>query len=133
MRFHGYLTKWLQFYDLFRNSIRKNPGPKRVDPFLYLRSLIDGFASKAIVGILTTDIYDDAVSILKKWFGDVRVIERKHIEKLCTVRLVTISASTSGLRNLYDSAQVNIRGLEDLIVSESCYSYMLCNLLRKSI
>ncbi|KAH8033698.1 hypothetical protein HPB51_015478 [Rhipicephalus microplus] len=111
MRFHGYLTKRLQFYDLFRNSIHKNPGPNNVDPLHYLRSFIDCLTTNAIVGILTTDIYEDAVSILKKWFGDVRVIERKHLEKLCTVRPVTTSASASALSNLYDSVKVNIRVL----------------------
>lgn len=133
-RFDGSPTKWLPFWDLFRHSVHENPRLNNVDRFHYLRSLLDGPAAKAIAGILTTDnSYEDAISTLKERFGDVRVIEQRHIENLRTLRPVTMSANASALRSLYDFVQVNIRGLKGLGVSESNYAAMLCEVLMKSI
>ncbi|XP_075741884.1 uncharacterized protein LOC142793265 [Rhipicephalus microplus] len=133
VRFDGPPTKWLSFWDLFRHTVHENPRLNNIDRFHYLQSLLDGPAAKAIVGILTTDnSYEDAVSILKERFGDVCMVEQKHLENLCTLRSVTTSANASALRSLYYYVQVSIRGLKGLGVSESCY-FAMCEVLMKAI
>ncbi|XP_075744196.1 uncharacterized protein LOC142802988 [Rhipicephalus microplus] len=94
VRFDGSPTIWLPFWDLFRHSVHENSRLNNVDRFHYLRSLLDCPAAKAIVGILTTDnSYEDVISILKKWFGDVCMIEQRHLENLRTLRPVSTSVN----------------------------------------
>ncbi|XP_075739158.1 uncharacterized protein LOC142784617 [Rhipicephalus microplus] len=103
-RFDVSPTKWLPFWDLFRHSVHENPRLNNVDWFHYLRSLLDGLAEKAILGILTSDnSYEGAVSI-KVWFGDVRMIEQRHLKNLHTLRPVTTSVNVSALRSLYTTS-----------------------------
>ncbi|KAH7971342.1 hypothetical protein HPB49_022272 [Dermacentor silvarum] len=136
MKFGGSPLKSLPFWDLFRRSVHANPLLNNVDRLHYVRSLLDGPAAKAVVGILTTDSsYEDAISILRERFGGVRIIEQKHLGNLRTLRPVAMSSNVSALRSLYDFVQINIRGLKELVVSESNYAAMLCNLadLRSSV
>lgn len=103
MRFDGSPMKWLPFWDLCRHSVHENPCLNNVDRFHFLRSLPDGPAAKAIVGVPTTDnSYDDAVSMLEERFEDVRMTEQRHLKNLRTLRPVTTSANASALRSLYD-------------------------------
>ena len=59
--------------------------------FNYLKSLLEKSAADTIAGLaLTTANYDEAISILKKCFGNKKQIIGKHIDLLLSVDAVTL-------------------------------------------
>ena len=66
-RFNGDVKKWNTFWDSFDSAIHSNTDIANIDKFNYLKSLIEGQASRAIQRlILTNDNYDTAVKILEE-------------------------------------------------------------------
>lgn len=54
-----------------------------IDKFSYLHSLLDSIASDAIAGLtLTSANYEEAISTLKRRFGNEQLIVSKHIDAL---------------------------------------------------
>ena len=73
--FGGDITGWTTFWDSFESAIDRNPGLSEIDKFNYLKSLLEKSAAEAISGLtLTADNYKEAVSILKKRFGNKQQI-----------------------------------------------------------
>ncbi|XP_049518907.1 uncharacterized protein LOC125943556 [Dermacentor silvarum] len=134
MRFDGSTMKWQSFWDVFRHNVHDNSRLSDIVKFQYLHSLLDGPAAKAIAGILTTENSSaDAIEILKERFGNAKIIEAKYLENLRTLTPVSSSTHVTGLRNLYDLVQANIRGLRGLGVPASSYAAMLGEVLTKAI
>ncbi|XP_037517980.1 uncharacterized protein LOC119394747 [Rhipicephalus sanguineus] len=106
LRFDGSLTRWQPFWDMFRHSVHDNPSLSNTDRFHYLVSLLDGATAQAVAGIQVTDSsYRDALEILKQRFGNTKLIEHKHLERLRTLKPVRSSSNVSALRKLYDEVQ----------------------------
>ena len=65
------MTTWTTFWDSFESPIDGSTLLSQIDKFKYLWSLVEKSAGEAISGItLTADNYTEAVTILKRRFGN---------------------------------------------------------------
>ncbi|XP_077534519.1 uncharacterized protein LOC144146439 [Haemaphysalis longicornis] len=134
LRFDGAITRWQPFWEMFRHLVHENPRLSNTDRFHYLVSLLDGAAAEAVAGIqITESSYSDALDVLKNRFGNVKLIEQKHLENLRMLRPVDLSSNVAALRKLYDTVQMNRRGLESLGIGMSSYAAMLNEVILKVI
>lgn len=114
-KFNGDLTRWVTFWDSFNSSIHANPALSSIDKFNYLISLLESTASEAIAGLaLTSANYDEAISTLRKRFGNSQLIINRHMENLMNTTAVTSHHDIKGLRRLLDSVEAQVRGLRGL-------------------
>ena len=64
-RFKGDLTTWTTVWDLFKSTVYENNGIKKVYKFSYHKSLLEGPAARAILGLsLSAANYDAAIALL---------------------------------------------------------------------
>ena len=120
-RFNGDVTKWNTFWDSFDSAIHSNTDIANIDKFNYLKSLIEGQASKAIQRlILTNDNYDTAVKILEERFGKRQQIVSSHMDELLKIPSCT-NDKVHSLRLVYDKISVHTRGLATLGISANQY------------
>ena len=132
-RFNGEVTKWWTFWDTFDSSINGNPGLSDIDKFIYLKSLLEGIASKAASGLkLTAANYAEAVSILRKRFGNKQQIS-KHMENLLGIDAITFQHNLKGLRHLYDTDETQVKGLRSLGVPATTYGSLLSSVLMSKL
>ena len=70
-----------------------------VDKFHYLVSFLESSAAEAIAGLLLTAAnYTEAVSILRKRFGNSQLIVNRHMEALLAITTVLSHHDVKGLR-----------------------------------
>ena len=132
--FNGDITNWTTFWDSFESAIDSSPGLTDIDKFNYLKSLLEKSAAEAISGLtLTADNYRDAVSILKKRFGNKQQIVSKHMDILLNLEAVSSQHNLKGLRRLYDVVESQVRGLKSLGVDSSSYGSLLSSVLLQKI
>ena len=114
-KFNGDLTKWTTFWDSYESSIHHNSHLSDIDKFIYLSSLLEGPASESISGLrLTAANYDEAVSILRRRFGNTQQIVSKHMEALLNLEAVASQSSLKELCHLHDLVESQVRGLRGL-------------------
>ena len=118
-RYNGDLTKWLPFWDSFKSSVHDNPTLSVIDKFVYLTSLLESVAADAIAGLsITSANYEEAISTLKKRFGNQQSIVNKHMDALLSAQAVTSNTDVKSLRKLTDTIEAHVRGLRALIGSD---------------
>ncbi|XP_078374406.1 uncharacterized protein LOC144657946 [Oculina patagonica] len=123
-RFKGDITRWNTFWDSFNSAIHSNTEISDVDKFSYLKSLLDGPASRAIQGLnLTNGNYTSAVELLKERFGKPQQIISAHMDEL--LKIHTANDKPHSLRIIYDKISVHTRGLASLGVSSKEYGSLL--------
>ena len=128
--FSGDMTQWPTFWDSFKSAVHENTQLVTVDKFNYLKSLLSGTALEAISGLtLTASNYKDAVEILEKRFGNRQQIISKHMDLLLNVPAVSSTNNLSGLRHLYDFAEMHTRSLNSLRVTSDSYGSLLSSVL----
>ena len=128
--FKGDLTTWITFWDSYMVAIHENSSLSDIDKFNYLRSLLQGPALDAVSGLtLTASNYKEAVTMLEKRFGNKQQIVSKHMDVLLNVEPVTSSYNLRGLRQLYDTVESHVRGLQSLGVSSDSYGSLLSSFL----
>ena len=126
-RFNRDLTKWCTFWDMFESSIHNNPALSSVDKFNYLLLLLE---SSAVLGLaLTAANYNEAVATLKKCFGNKQLIVSHHMDALMNLEAVISQHNTRKLRHLFDSVEVQVRGLKALGISSESYWSLLSSIL----
>ena len=96
---------WTTFRDSFESSIHNNTGLSNIDKFNYLNSLLERSAAEAISGL--TFNYDEAITILKKRFGNKQLIINEHMDILLNMDAVTSSYNLRGLIRLFDLVESN--------------------------
>lgn len=127
-RFSGDLLEWQTFWDSFQAAVHSNPKLTSIEKFNYLRSLLDGEASRTVSGFtLTNANYEQSVSLLEARFGKKQRIISAHMKALWN--LPTPSNTASSLRQLYDTIESHIRGLESLGKSQDTYGDLLVSLI----
>ena len=95
-----------------------------------MKSLLEGTAQEAISGLtLTSTNYKDAITILKKRFGNKQQIISKHMDILVNVEPVTSQYHLKTLHHLYDIVESNIRSLGSLGISSDSYGSILASVL----
>ena len=98
--------------------------------FNYLRSLLEGSAFEAVRGLThSAASYQDAISILKRRFGNRQLIVSKHMETLLNIDPVTSDQNLKGLMKLYTDVEANTRSLKALGVEPETYGAMLASVL----
>ena len=80
-KFNGDLTKWKAFWSTFNSAIHLNTTLLAVDKFMYLSSLLEGPAMRAIAGLKISEA-NEAIDILKKRFGNEQLIINHHMDTL---------------------------------------------------
>ena len=129
-RFNGDLTRWTTFWDTFESAVHNNPTLSDIDKFNYLVSLLESTAAEAIAGLtLTAANYEEAVTTLKRRFGNRQAIINRHMDILLRHEPVTSVHNLKGLRHLFDTLESNVRGLRALGVTTSSYGGFLSPIL----
>ena len=135
-KFNGDISKWPSFWDAFESSVHNNTRLAAIDKFNYLNSLLMKSASEAISGLsITTANYDEAVTILKRRFGNKQLIINRHMETLLNVNSVKSgpSGNTQPLRQLYDLIESQVRSLNSLGVSSNSYGSLLSSVVMSKL
>jgi len=128
-RFNGDLTKWEAFWSTFNSAIHLNTTLSAVDKFTYLNSLLEGSAMRAIAGLKLSDAnYPEAIDILKKRFGNKRLIINRHMDTLLQLESVSSVDNVKALRRLHDQVEFQVRSLKSLEVPLDSYGNLLSSL-----
>ena len=129
-KFNGDLTRWAPFWDAFESAIHNNPSLSDVDRFNYLKSYLESTAADSIAGLtLTSANYAEAISTLKKRFGNTQLIVNKHMDGLLSLPTVNSHHDVKCLRRLYDAVESHVRGLRALGVRTESYGGMLISII----
>ena len=129
-KFNGNVTKWSTFWDSFASSVHNNPSLSSIDKFNYLVSLLKSTAAEAVAGLTPTDAnYEEAISTLRKRFGNPQMIINRHMEALLSVPGVASHQDIRSLRKLHDSVETHVRGLRALRVPAHSYGALLASAL----
>ena len=132
--FNGDITTWSSFWDSYNSAIHQNPELSDIDKFNYLKSLLEKSAADAIAGLaLTTANYGEAMSILKKRFGNTKQIIGRHMDLLLNVDAVTTDQNLKALRHLYDHVESHVRSLKSLGVTYENYGSLLASVLMNKL
>ena len=108
-RFDGELTTWIPFWSSFESVMHNSTELSPVDKFNYLISLLDGPAAAAIAGLtLSSPNYSEAVTILKRRFGNKQLIVTRHMDTLMSLEAVTSQHNHKGLRQLYNLVESHV-------------------------
>ena len=125
-KFSGDPKTWQSWWDGFKSSIHENEDLTDIDRFNYLRSLLQGAASHAILGLgLSSDNYNEAIEILQARFGKKLVVISSHMDALMKTSSIKSIQDTRGLRNLYDRVESHIRALNVMGVGSKSYGCLL--------
>ena len=128
------MTTWTTFWDSFESAIDSSTSLSPIDKFNYLRSLVEKSAAEAISGLtLTADNYKEAVTILKKGFGNKQQIITKHMDILLALEPVTSQHKLRELRQLFDLVEAQVRGLKSLGVESTSYGSLLTSVLLQKL
>lgn len=123
-RFSGDPLRWQTFWDSFKAAVHSNSNLTGVEKFNYLRAQLDGEASRTVSGFTLTDAnYEQSVSLLESRFGKKQRIINAHMQAL--LDLPTPSNNAASLRQLYDTIESHIRGLESLGKSKETFGDFL--------
>ena len=96
----------------------------KVQKFNYLRSQLQGDASRVLAGLpLTEENYDAAIELLSEQYGQPLKIEEAHMKALSEIS--SPSNTLSSLQLFYDTIQAHLRGLAALGKTEDLFATML--------
>ena len=133
-KFDGDIIQWVTFWDAYKSAIHTNAKLSNIDKYTYLQSLLEGSAREAISGLpLTSDNYEEAISILEARFGDKQRIIHRHMDILLGIDAVTSIHNLTALRKLYDKVETNVRSLDALGVASDSYGSILSSVLIKKL
>ena len=133
-KFSGDPTAWIPFWDSYESAIHQNPDLSDIDKFNYLQSLVEHSAAEAIAGLtLSSSNYAEAITVLKKRFGNKQQLINKHMEALLSLPAVTSVYELRNLRQLYDKVESHVRSLKSIRIAASSYGNLLASILMKKI
>jgi len=99
-----------------------------------LYTLLEGPALEAISGLkLTASNYSEAISILKKRFGNKKLIVARHMDTLLSIEAVTSQYNFKGIHHLYDVVESQVRSLKSLGVAVKSYGDLLASVLMNKL
>ncbi|XP_061717738.1 uncharacterized protein LOC133525496 [Cydia pomonella] len=111
-RFNGNILNWHTFWDQFESNI-DNRDLKDVDKLLYLQSVLDGEAKRALEGLdITNKNYQIAVNTLKERFGKTSTVVDAHYTALYNIKAADKSVLDS--RRAYNEIERHLRVLKSL-------------------
>ena len=120
-KFYGNHIDWYPFWESFESAVHLNSTLTGVDKFNYLKSLLGGSAAHVIAGLTMTNAnYEKAIDLLKQRFGNCQLVISSHME-VTKIPRITAVHEVKRLRNLYDTVESHVRGLESLEISQEMY------------
>ena len=132
-KFRGDVTKWNTFWDSFQSAVDRNEGITNIDKFNYLKSVLEGSATRAIEDLTLTEAnYGAAVEILQERFGRPQQIISAHMDQLLKVSPCT-SDRPSSLRFVCDQICVHTRGLASLGITSEQYGSILMPIIASKL
>ena len=132
--FSGDPTLWPEYFDYYNIAVHQNTDLSDIERFTYLKGYLHGDAKRCIQGLSLTEAnYKEAVELLKKRFGNKRLIISRHMEALLELDKVTSSAMIKELRGLYDKIMVNIRALKAYKITPEQFGPVLAPVILKKL
>ena len=97
-------------------------------------SLLESSAAEAVAGLsITSANNDEAISTLKKRFGNTQLIINRYMEALLGVAAVSSHHDTKGLQKFNDTVEAHVRGLRALGVPVESYGGWLASVLTNKL
>jgi len=129
-QFKGELTTYTRFLDSYQVAIHNNRSLSDIEKFDYLRSLLQGPTLNAIAGLTLTDAnYSEAIEVLCKRFSSKQLSINPYMDVLQNVDAVTSESNLKALRCLYDTVEVQVRGLKSMGVRAETYGALLSSVI----
>ena len=133
-KFKGEACQWQTWWDCYNSAIHTNPELTDVDRFNYLKGLLEDGALSTIQSLpLTAANYKTAIDLLTERFDRTSVIVSSHMDSLSKLPSLFNCNDIRKLRQLYDTIEVHIRGLQSLDVSSETYGMLLVPVLLSKI
>ena len=133
-KFDGDISKWETFWDSFRSTVDENETLSDVDKFSYLKSFLSKSAADALEGYAVTSAnYSEAVTTLKRRFGNKQAIISRHMDLLLRIEPVTSDRNLRALRRVFDKMECQVRSLKSLGVESSAYGSLLSSILMNKL
>ena len=125
-KFHGERTQWLTWWESFSSAVSSNKALSDVDKFTYLRTLSDGPVGSAIAALpLTSENYANAIDILRTRYGNKQITISHHMDILLKLPVAPSLNDLRKLRQIYDTTESNVRGLQSLGIHADSYGNLL--------
>ena len=128
--FGGDITSWSTFWDSFHSTVHSSDDMSNVDKFNYLFSFMEGSAVECISGLtLTSANHEEAITVLKRRFGNKQQIVNRHMEALLELDAVKSIHNVQLLRTLCDKIESHVRSLNSLGVPSLPYGSLLSSIV----
>ncbi len=125
VKFNGDVTRFQAFWQSFSCSVDQNEELSDIHKLNYLLNSLEGAAYKALQALDILDSnYGHAKDILKSRFGNTQEIISTHMPALLNLRCKPTNKVVH-LRELYDTLNAQIRGLESLGITSKEYGSLL--------
>ena len=131
-KFNGDPLEWLNFWDLFRTSVHERSDLSKPIKFQYLIGQLQDEAAHLLSGFnLTPSEYDEAIDLLKKTYGQKRLLVQVRLNALFDIQppLPTLS-SLSDFRSQYEG---HLRVLKSLDMEIDSSGYIFAHMLLRKL
>ena len=131
-KFKGDILEFPRFWDLFTNTVEKDPKLSAVHKFTYLSGYLTGEAAEVIKELRVTEQnYEQAKKLLKERYDRPNALIFRHIHSLLHIQVDKCKHkdSLSQLRALMDQSNIHIRSLESLGIKGADYGVILVPLI----
>lgn len=121
-KFDGNAIQWLSFWQTFEATIHNRKDLSTIEKLHYLKSLLHGEAAQTVDGFtLIAENYGDILEVLRKRYGNQKMIIEYHIRKLLSLKPVKEVWNLAALRRLMTEVTTHLRTLKNLEVKpERC-------------
>ena len=131
-KFKGDILEFPRFWDLFTNTVDKDPKLSEVQKFTYLTGYLEGEASDVVKELrVTEENYKEAKELLKERYHRPDALIFRHIH--CLLNLETDKGKSKDnlgkLRSIMDQVNIHVRSLETLGINGADYGVILVPLI----
>ena len=132
--FYGDPLMFQSFWEIFDSSVNSNPNLDKISKFSYLKGLLKGKASDAILVIsLTSENYDKAVAILKSRFGDPQIVLQTNMDLLLSLSNVESCSDIRLLRKMLDVIETTPRNLRPHDIDSNDYGTIIISVIMEKL
>ena len=133
-KFNGDPRLFSTFWDLYEQTIHRNPQLSNIQKFTYLKTLLSENALACTAGIrVTGENYETLISTLKNRFEKPDLMKDKYLHQLINLHRVSEDAKHPALRKHHDYIMANIISLKSVGVDIQMYGELLIPIIMKSL
>lgn len=112
-KFSGEITKWPNFWQLFKVNVHDNKSVAAVTKLSYLKAQLHGEALRSVESLETTaENYEKAVTKLQERFGNTKIILDRHDRELREIR--PSKSDPKSLREMIDAIENHLISMKNL-------------------